>query len=220
MNKVLMKLRTMVDPLSKHRFLSELRPGSAVLDVGCGNGSPSAFRMLAPSIHYTGVDIAEFGLTAADRQAADELVFIPSAEFAAGITALGQRFDAVVSAHNIEHTEKPDEVIRAMCSVLRGGGKLYLCFPAAESVKFPSRRGALNFFDDPTHRWLPDIDQMLDIISDSGCSVLTTVRQNQPLIGRILGLCAEPFSRLAGRVLPFTWHYWGFESVVIAEKPL
>lgn len=214
-----MRLRAMLDPLSKNRFLSELRPGAAVLDVGCGNGSPSAFRMLATSIHYTGVDIAEFGLSSADRDAANELVFIPSAEFASGITALGQRYDAVVSAHNIEHTEQPYAVLRAMCSVLRRGGRLYLSFPAAESARFPSRRGALNFYDDPTHRWLPDFDRILDSIVASGCSVLTSARQNQPRLARLLGLCAEPFSRCTGRVLPFTWHYWGFESVVIAEKP-
>ena len=213
-----MLLRALLDPLSKNRFLRGLPHGAAVLDVGCGNGSPSAFRLLAPTIRYTGVDIAAFGLTAADRGAADELVFLPSADFASGIAALGQRFDAVVSAHNIEHTERPEDVLRAMCSVLRRGGRLYLAFPSAESVGFPSRAGALNFHDDPTHRAVPDFDAILATVSSVGCVVVRSARQNQPLVGRLLGWFAEPFSRRAGRVLPFTWHYWGFETVLVAEK--
>ena len=214
-----MRLRALLDPLSKNRFLLALPERAAVLDVGCGNGSPSAFRMLAPTIHYTGVDIAEFGLGAADHEAADELVFLPSSGFADGIASLGPRFDAVVSAHNLEHTECPEAVLRAMCSVLKGGGRLYLAFPSAQSVGFPGRRGALNFHDDPTHRQVPDFDAIRGAITAAGCVVVRSARQNQPMVARLLGGCIEPFSRRAGRVLPFTWHYWGFESVLVAEKP-
>lgn len=212
------RLRAWLDPLSKARFIIGLAAGARVLDVGCGNGSPSFFKRLNPSIRYTGLDIAEYGLGAADHAAADELIFVPSERFAEGIAGLGARFDAVVSAHNIEHVEQPEAVLSGMCSVLCPAGLLYLSFPSPASVDFPSRGGALNFHDDPTHRWLPDLAMVHGVIERRGCRVVVSCRQNQPAIGRMLGAIEEPMSRRRGRVMSFTWHYWGFESVVIAER--
>lgn len=212
------RLRAWLDPLSKARFIIGLAPSASVLDVGCGNGSPSFFKRLNPSIRYTGLDIAEHGLEAADHAAADELIFVPSERFAEGITGLGARFDAVVSAHNIEHVEQPEAVLRSMCSVLRPAGRIYVSFPSTASVDFPSRGGCLNFYDDPTHRWLPDLAFVRGVMERCGCRVVVDCHQNQPYIGRVLGAIEEPMSRRRSRVMSFTWHYWGFESVVIAER--
>jgi len=212
------RLRAWLDPLSKARFVIGLAGGASLLDVGCGNGSPSYFKRLNASIRYTGLDIAEHGLSAADHAVADELIFVPSDRFAEGIASLGTRFDAVVSAHNLEHVEHPEAVLRGMCSVLRPSGRLYLSFPSRASVDFPSRGGALNFHDDPTHRWLPDLALVRSVVERCGCRVVVCCLQNQPAIGRFLGAIEEPLSRRRGRVMSFTWHYWGFESVVIAER--
>lgn len=212
------RLRAWLDPLSKARFVIGLASGANVLDVGCGNGSPSFFKRVNPSIRYTGLDIAEYGLDAADHAAADELIFVPSERFAEGIAGLGARFDAVVSAHNLEHVEQPEAVLRGMCSVLRPTGRLYLSFPSPASAGFPSRGGSLNFHDDPTHRWLPDLAVVRGVVERCGCRVVVSCRQNRPAIGRMLGAIEEPMSRWRGRVMSFTWYYWGFESVVIAER--
>lgn len=213
-----MLLRARLDPLSKVRFVAELPRGAAVLDVGCGNGSPSVFKLLNPSIRYVGLDIAEHGLGPADHTAADELRFVSSEQFADGIAALGRRFDAVVSAHNIEHVEQPEAVLRAMCGVLTPGGRLYLSFPSPASLDFPSRAGALNFRDDPTHRWLPDFTLIRRVAQECGCTVVAWQPQNRPPAGYVLGALVEPLSRVRGKVLPFTWNYWGFESVVILAR--
>lgn len=213
-----MRLRGAIDPLSKNRFIYKLRAGCAILDVGCGNGSPSIFKLLNPSIFYTGIDIQPLGLTAADRDAADQLVFVGSSEFAGAIRSLGSRFDAVVSAHNIEHTEQPEAVIRAMCAVLRPGGTLYLSFPAAASTRFPPRNGSLNFYDDPTHRWVPDLPLIREQVEASSCKIIVVTARNRPWIGRLIGCLVEPISRWRNQVMPCTWHYWGFESVVVAMK--
>src|SRR3546814_12733481 len=60
------------------------------------------------------------------------------------------------------------DLIEAMCSVLKPGGSLYFSFPNADSVKFPSRAGALNFHDDPTHQYLPNWTEILKALVTSG----------------------------------------------------
>ncbi len=213
-----LQLRSALDPRSKNRFVRALPPGASVLDVGCGNGSPSMFKRLNPGIRYTGLDIAEYGLGPADHAAADELRFVSPADFARGIADFGPRFDAIVSAHNIEHVDDPPAVVSAMCAALRPAGRLYLSFPSAASTRFPSRAGALNFHDDPTHRWLPEVATLERAIVASDCRIVERTLRNRPPLAWLIGLLVEPVSRIQARVLPFTWHFWGFESVLIAQR--
>src|SRR5215469_13977980 len=83
------------------RCLMQLPAGARVLDIGCGNHSPSRTKQLRRDIHYTGADVQEYNLDAADRQAADELLLLPAQRFAheLGARLAGRSFDLIYLKH-------------------------------------------------------------------------------------------------------------------------
>lgn len=113
------------------RAAARLRPlaaGARVLDCGIGTGVLSlAFANITPVREVVGVDIAPAML----REAAARL-------FAAGIRAELRRadarrlpqpdasFDAVISAHMLEHLARPEEAVDEMARVLRPGAPLVI----------------------------------------------------------------------------------------------
>jgi len=212
------RVKSLLDEHSKWRHLARVRLGARVLDVGCGNHSPTRFKRLRPDINYTGIDVGKYNLDHFDESVADRLVYSEPERFVDEIAAFGPQFDLIVSAHNIEHVNDPLRVLEAMARALTTGGELYLSFPSAASVSFPSRRGTLNFHDDATHRWVPDLANVVETISSSGLGVETLIPRNRGIIPWTIGLLVEPFSRALGRTLPFTWNFWGFEAIVVGRK--
>lgn len=201
----------------KYHFLVNLKKGWEVLDVGCGNHSPKAFKSINAGIRYIGVDIAEYYLDEEDYSLAERIVFIDKDNFATELKQQG-KFDAVVSAHNLEHTSEPMKVIEAMMFVLRKGGQLYLAFPTEKSVSFPSRQGTLNFYDDSTHQNLPSFNKVICEIESHGGKVIYKRKRYRTVIGFITGLLQEPFSAIRKKKYSHTWQLYGFETVIIAEK--
>lgn len=114
--------------LQKAAWLRSLGSGGRVLECGIGTGIVSlAFASVAPVRAVVGVDIAPGML----REAAANLT-------AAGVAAEMQRadahrlthpdasFDAGVSAHMLEHLERPEQAIAEMARVLRPGAPLVI----------------------------------------------------------------------------------------------
>jgi SAM-dependent methyltransferase len=194
-------------------------PNARVLDVGCGNDSPLAFKTIRPDLYYAGLDVGDHNHTVDAHTVADEYVIVPPAEFAAAISGFSAPFDAIVSAHNLEHCDDPDVVLRNITQALSPGGRLYLSFPSEASAKFPSRKGCLNFFDDPTHNRLPSYDRVLQSLRDQGMTIEYAARRYRPLVKFVQGLLVEPLSRAKKRVLPGTWALYGFETVIWARRP-
>lgn len=207
-------------PKGKEAFLKGLSAGARVLDVGCGNNSPLHCKQCAPDIHYTGLDIGDYNQQLGSIQAADEYILTTSAEFADKIESMAEAFDAVISAHNLEHCEDPYRTLRAMCRALKQNGKLFLSFPCEASVDFPSRRRTLNFYDDPTHTRPVILSEVQQILSESGLTVTTLKSRYRPPILFTAGLLLEPISAITRTAMPLTatWALWGFEAIVWAEQ--
>ncbi|MBK6005768.1 methyltransferase domain-containing protein [Ramlibacter ginsenosidimutans] len=207
-------------PRGKLAFLRSLPPGAHVLDVGCGNNSPRDAKILRPDLVYHGLDVSDYNQGDSLRYA-DTYKVVASADFAGAIRHFEGQVDAVVSSHNLEHCEDPDGVLKAMAAALRPGGCLYLAFPCEASVRFPRRRGTLNFFDDNTHREVPSWSAVVSELIASGLQTDIACPRYRPFVLATMGLLLEPASWLAGRNLPgATWALYGFESIIWGSQPM
>lgn len=107
-------------------LIGELRPGMAVLDVGCGPGTITAdlAELVSPGGRVTAVDAAEEVLVRARAHAAERGV--TNVEFAvADVHALDFPDDSfdVVHAHQVlQHVGDPVRALREMRRVCRPGG--------------------------------------------------------------------------------------------------
>jgi SAM-dependent methyltransferase len=206
-----------IRPKGKAAFLHKLKQGASVLDVGSGRNSAYRFKSILPSLHYTGIDIVDYDQSL--HNLADEYVRTTPEEFWQAIDKFTGKFDAVVSSHNIEHCNDRENTLRAMAKAIKPGGKLYLSFPSEKSVNFPSRKGTLNYYDDPTHTETPpNLEWVVDILEQSGCKILFSTPSYKPFLNRMIGMFNEPISRLRKKVMQGTWPLYGFESVIWAEK--
>ena len=218
-------LKRAVMPVVRSRgvasFILQLPDHASLLDVGCGNSAPLTAKGLRSDVYYVGLDVKDYNQTEQSKSVADEYHIAEPETFASVIENLGEnRYDAVVSSHNIEHTIAPLDTLRAMCGALKQGGQLYMGFPSEKSAQLPSRAGTLNFHDDPTHVWLPQFDTVIRTLERSGVEIVYQSQHYRPLFSVLVGLVAEPYSAMKGRVAPFygTWALYGFESVIWGRK--
>ena len=210
--------RSYWDVNCKDAFLASCPPKARILDVGCGNDSPVHMKTLRPDFYYVGVDIGDYKQISDPRSVADEYVIATPESFAFAIRGLPTTFDAVVSAHNIEHCNEPEQTLDAMLSRIHPGGRIFLAFPSEASAHFPSRPGTLNFHDDPTHVWLPKFDDVCARIAAAGFRLDVKVRRNRPLRHVIRGLLNEPAFYFKRKVTLDTWALYGFESIIWATR--
>lgn len=186
--------------------------------MGCGNDSPAHFKEIRPDLYYVGIDVADYKQVSDPRGHANEYIITTPEYFYTQIAALSATFDAVVSAHNIEHCNAPDETLAAMLSVIKPGGRIFLAFPSEASVNFPHRKGTLNFYDDPTHIYLPKFDSMCEAVTSRGYRIDVAKKRYRPLVRAIRGLVKEPRCRLQGTVEGEIWSLYGFETIIWATR--
>ena len=216
-NRVIRFIKYMTgDTKCKTMFLYSLRMSPRLLDVGCGNESPLLIKRRRPDIIYTGIDVGDYNQSEKSREFADRYILSTPESFAEDIASMEAEFDAVISAHNIEHCNHPIDTVHAMCSALKKGGRLCMIFPCEESVSFPSRKGTLNFYDDATHIYVPQFDRIVLELKNNGLRIDFQERRYQPVGKRIIGIVCDQF--IKDRVTRFTWAHYGFESIIWATK--
>lgn len=105
---------------------SRLRPGQAVLDLGCGTGYPAvlAAQAVGPAGRVVGLDLAEDMLEVARRKA--KALGLANAEFrSADVTALpfeAASFDAVLSRFCLMFLPDVQTAVAEIARVLKPGG--------------------------------------------------------------------------------------------------
>jgi SAM-dependent methyltransferase len=217
--------KLLVDNAGKTAFLKQLPQNPSLLDVGCGNNSLTSCKGVRKDILYHGIDVADYNITEHEKAQMDQYIISSPEGFSDSIRSLGTKFDAIISAHNIEHCNDPEAVLFAMGAVLKPGGMIFLSFPSEESIHFPSRKGTLNFFDDPTHQTVPNFNQIKSTLVQNGFIIQKAIKRNpgRLYLPRILGWIIEPISRRLNKVIfansiNLTWYFWGFESIIWAKK--
>ena len=106
------------------RVLKDLPPGSKVLDVGCGTGSPIALYLAQQGYRVTGVDQSEKMLEIARA-------VVPAAEFIHGDMVemqFTEKFAAAIAWDSIFHVERKHHsaIYRKLASALEMGGRMLL----------------------------------------------------------------------------------------------
>lgn len=216
--KILYKLYR---PKGKDAFISMLPTQSRLMDIGCGNDSPRRVKSLRNDIYYVGLDVQSYQQSAISIALANEYRIVPECDFVSAIRAEVSTMDAILSSHNLEHCQDRDEVIFAMCAAIKQSGFLYLSYPSESTVRFPSRQGTLNYYDDKTHKgYPPETDRILKILQSSDMKIIFCKKKYRPTMPFLIGLFCEPFSYIFNRVAPFgaTWALYGFETVIWAQK--
>ena len=213
-------IKILLRPHGKAAFLDRLPVRAALLDVGCGSNSPARAKDQRPDIVYIGLDVSDYKHATAPDLHADRYIVVSPQAFVGEIEKLKGQCDAVISSHNLEHCLEPERVRSAMVVALKSGGRLYLSFPAEESVNFPSRAGTLNFYDDPTHDQMPRYREVIATLEAQRMTVGFARKRHRPPLLFLAGLLLEPISVLARRTMPglVTWALYGFESVIWATR--
>ena len=206
-----------VKPHSKSNFLRKINSSGKLLDVGCGNDSSYNAKKKCPNIHYTGIDIVDYNQQKTNLS--DEYIITTPEKFADTIANMSMRYDAVVSSHNLEHCNDRENTLIAMVKVLKSGGYLYLSFPTENSVNFPSRKGTLNYYDDPTHKDAPpNFDKVMTFLKANNMEIIFASKSYKPFFLYIMGALLEWKSKKDKKVKSWNWAYWGFEVVIWAKK--
>lgn len=122
-------LDTLMQPVLD-RLLTEsaLKPGTRILDIGCGTGASTmaAARLVAPDGHVTGADISDIMLALArERTDAAGLENVTYLEGDAQTFPLGEAaFDTVISRFGVMFFDDPVAAFRNIAGAVRPGGRM------------------------------------------------------------------------------------------------
>lgn len=192
-----------------------------MLDVGCGNHSPTLARHWFPGAEYHGLDREDYNNTDLDRERVHRLYRLDLATTPLDLLP-GAYFDVIVMAHVLEHLPNGLEVVAALATKLAPRGDFYLEFPSPRSLQLPSGRDSLHFCDDDTHQRIYSLLDVVNVLLRHDCRIVYAGRRRS-LAGIAAGLLSLPFqawSVLRHRRLwgPPLWELAGFADCVYAVR--
>ncbi len=206
-------------PKGKFSFLNSLPKNSKILDIGCGSNSAFKIKTFLPNSYYVGLDIQDYENDNDATLYADEYVLTDPNKFVENINFIDKKFDGVISSHNLEHCNDRYGTLNAILDKLKDGGRIYLSFPSEKTVNFPKRNGCLNYYDDPTHKDSPpDYNLVLEIIKNKSLRILFSTKSYKPFLLKIIGFFSNIVSTYTKKTTFGLWEWWGFETIIIAEK--
>jgi SAM-dependent methyltransferase len=142
-----------------------------LLDVGCGNHSPSKTKIVFPNCEYYGLDLDKtYNNDERDFEVIEQFYELDLTKLDYSIIP-DNFFDFIRMAHVIEHLYNGDKVLRELIPKLKNGGFFYIEYPGKKSLKLPSMHGTLNFHDDPTHVRVYSVEELKRIFESLNCKV-------------------------------------------------
>ena len=196
-------------------------PRLRILDVGCGNHSPTTTKRWFPGCHYVGADIQQYNNSAEDMAAMDTFHLL-------GVDGSGYSempaasFDFIILNHVIEHMPDYGPILVTLLSKLKPGGYIWIAFPSVHSLSLPSAEGTLQFCDDSTHVHLPEVREVTNVLLRNGVKVVHAGR-SRDLARALIGAAILPWAMLkraiTGRLSSKgLWYILGFEDHVFGQR--
>jgi SAM-dependent methyltransferase len=190
-----------------------------LLDVGCGNHSPSKTKFIFPNCEYYGLDLDKtYNNDEKDFEITKQFYELDLTKLDYSIIP-DDFFDFIRMAHVIEHLYNGDEVLKNLLLKLKKGGFFYIEYPGKKSLKLPSMHGTLNFKDDPTHVRIYSIKELKKIFENAGCEILKSGTRRNPW--NIIAMPARTIiSLLKGKKLEANifWDITGFAEYLFVKK--
>lgn len=87
------------------RFLSHVRPGGTVLDVGCGMGEPIAYYLMDRGVHVVGIDAAPSMIERCRVRFPDSEWLVADMR----VFDLGRRFEGILAWDSFFHLSRDDQ---------------------------------------------------------------------------------------------------------------
>lgn len=121
------RMRILITPkfLFLNKFINSYSEDKIkLLDVGCGNKSPSITVSLFPKVEYFGLDKEDYNLTNEDKKILENKYFLVDLDNLSELdNALPNNyFDFIIMSHVIEHTRKGTEILEILSKKLKVGG--------------------------------------------------------------------------------------------------
>lgn len=191
----------------------------SILDVGAGSHSATITKKWLPKCYYTGIDIpGSYNNDELDFRLMDKFIEMDLTKLEFD-NIQSNSYDMIVMCHVIEHLHNGDKVIAGLLPKLKKNGIIYLEFPSPRSVNFPSKKETLNFYDDPTHCRIFSVEEVSEILSQSGFSILSSGIRRQFVNILLMPLKIVYQSLTKGYVRGGVyWDYYGFAEYVCARK--
>ena len=196
-----------------------------VLDIGCGNHSPSLTKSYYPQCHYYGLDRSRsYNLNEKDFASIEQFFEIDLQKDHHLSEVPDNFFDCIIVSHVIEHLGAGEEIVSSLCKKLKQNRVLYLEFPSLRSPRLPAMRrpffgDSLNFYDDPTHVRLYQPSTLEECLQKSGCKILESKHRRswkQIVFFPVYAIGSLVYLHyLSGGIF---WDMTGFAYYIVAQK--
>ena len=189
-----------------------------VLDIGCGNHSPSITRKYFPNLEYWGVDKELYNNDQIDLSNMHK--FIKTDLESSNLDELPDNyFDVIIMSHVIEHVHNSKLLIMEIVKKVKYRGFLFIETPTEKSVDFPKKDGTLNFYDDPTHIKPVKLVEIKDLLAISKFRTLKYgVRRYKRRLLIFPALILYSLHRYKKIIGPILWDIYGFSWYLVAIK--
>lgn len=203
---------------TRAKFVAAAPPHAALLDLGSSDGETlTHFAELRPDLRLFAVDLGgspeRYPVGSQFQQAnleKDRLRW-PDASM-----------DAITCMQLVEHLHEIDWLLQESARLLKPGARIYIETPDRKSLSLPSSKGTgadftLNFYDDPTHVRLVDVDTLAQAVRRAGLEVVASgISRNWLFATSYPIFFFRPASRqkYTARI-----HWLGWSAYLVAARP-
>ena len=194
-------------------FLKTLPAGATLLDLGAGEGSMHVLRGWPPPDRR---DIKLYAFSLKKGEHFDSYDGYELGDWDQRPPDFGgMQFDAIFSAHFVEHIQQPGSLAAWAASRLKPGGRLFTEWPAEASLLAPEHRQLRaqgidlrlgTFFDDPTHQALPSTEFIHASLREAGLEIEIAGTIRLPVFETAL----LDLYRRTGNPVALQFAYWSF----------